>query len=133
MRPEEYYESQNTLDNYEVDTMITDNAYVPDKEERVASTYNYLFENREIIRAYTKGLMEFYDVYYDGDDWWGSLQLPNGSYADINIYVYSMDENGDEELLCATAYPVDARGNVMTQYGMTLQTKWLTSLNGETK
>lgn len=133
MRPEEYYESQNTLDNYEVDTMIADNAYVPDKEEHVASTYNYLFENRELLRAYMKGLIELFDIDRDGDDWWGSLRLPNGSYADINIYVYSMDENSNEELLCATAYPVDARGNVMTQYGMTLQTRWLTSLNGETK
>ncbi len=133
MRPEEYYESQNTLDNYEVDTMIADNAYVPEQTERVASSYNYLFENRELLRAYMKGLIELFDVDRDGDDWWGSLRLPNGSYADINIYTYEIGMGEAEELLCATAYPVDAHGNVMTGYGMTLQTRWLTSLHGETK
>lgn len=130
MRPEEYYESQNTLDNYEVNTMIADNAYVPDEIERVGSTYDYLFKNIDMLRAYTKGVIEMFDIDRDGDDWWGSIRLPNGSYADVNVYLY---DDSKEELLCATVYPVDVRGNTLTQYGMTLQTRWLKNLKGETK
>lgn len=30
MEPNEYYESMNELDNYEIQTLIWDNCYVPD-------------------------------------------------------------------------------------------------------
>jgi hypothetical protein len=172
MTPEEYYESQASLDAHENKTEMWDNIYVPDElnkgaemqneklmnelidqlemkmnkmysriwflerelnkykklyEERnnksadsliIPSTQESIIEHLPLIRAFSDGLVELWDFDRDGDDYWHSYQLPDGSYIDINIYLYS-DEG--KEFISSTAYPVWKDGQINTSHGVTIK------------
>jgi hypothetical protein len=172
MTPEEYYESQASLDAYENKTEMWDNAYVPDELnkgaemqnenimdelidqlemkmnkmhsriwflERELNKYKKLYQDRNkkevdvnltpstqeaiikhlpLIRAFSDGLIELWDLDRDGDDYWHSYELPDGSYVDINIYVWA--DNG-KDFLSSTAYPVWRDGQVNTTHGVTIK------------
>lgn len=85
---------------------------------KIASSQQKIMDNIQAIRAFCEGVTELYDVDKHGDDYWTAYQLPDGSYVDINIYVYAEDP---EEFMCATAYPVDGAGNILTSHAVTLK------------
>jgi hypothetical protein len=88
------------------------------KETMKASTQQSIIDNIEIISAFASGLIELYDFDRDGDDYWHGYKLPDGSYVDINIYVFS---DGDKEWLNATAYPIWGDGQINTSHGVTVK------------
>jgi hypothetical protein len=124
MSPEDYFQSENDLNNYEIKTAIWDNTFIPDeitKEKamnKVASTQQKIIDNLQAIRSFCEGVTELYNVDVHGDDYWTSYELPDGSYVDINIYVYA---DAPDEFMSAVAYPVDGAGNTLTGQAVTLK------------
>ena len=88
------------------------------------STLETLNANRALLVAYAETLAELYDRDRDGDDWWHSVKLADGSYADVNLWIDNY--NTDYESIRVTAYAVTSKGCMNTRESLALFSKSLT-------
>lgn len=67
-----------------------------------------LKEHKDLLTIVARTLVDLYDADRDGDDYWHSIELPNGAPVDINIWI-----DGDDR---RTTLKVSAYG--VNEYGM---------------
>jgi hypothetical protein len=60
------------------------------------------------------------------DDFWTSLQLREGVWADVNVWIADV---GNREVLVVTAYPVKVGGSINTRDSRTLYRQTLPRQN----
>jgi len=86
-------------------------------KETKASTQQDILTHWIMLNSFINGMLEFYHAERD-DDYWASVKLPEGAYVDVNLHVY---DDGYGAKTIATVYPVNGKGEVQTQYGITLR------------
>lgn len=76
-----------------------------------------LHQHKDLLDSFAQGLVASYDADKDDDDIWTTFKFPDGSFADVNIYLVA---NGKRETLMVAAYAVDTFGEMQTDEWLVL-------------